>query len=85
MSHITRGRGKPVTLQQNRAQSPSTVVQGSGLVTKIGFSLGFSSSSGFSGRLESMRKKAISLQQYYSLLLSQIKNRENVIEIYPLP
>jgi len=51
-SHITLGLGKPVTLQQNLAQSPSHIVTGSGLLTNCGGSLRFSSSSLISGVLK---------------------------------
>ena len=49
MSHMTLGRGCPVSLQQKRAQSPSFTEHGSGFSTNWGASGGFSSSAGISG------------------------------------
>lgn len=51
ISHITLGLGKPVTRQQNLAQSPSVTVYGSGLLTNTGACLGLSSSTCSSGTL----------------------------------
>lgn len=45
MSHITRGRGYPVTLQQNLAHSPSLTMVASGFETNTGFSFSLASSS----------------------------------------
>uniref|UniRef100_A0A224Y470 Putative secreted protein n=1 Tax=Panstrongylus lignarius TaxID=156445 RepID=A0A224Y470_9HEMI len=70
INHMTLGLGKPVTLQQNLAQSPSLTVTGSGLLTKTGDSLSFSSSIFSSGAI--CHEASISL--IFSILFMPLGN-----------
>lgn len=71
INHITLGRGKPVTRQQNRDQSPSSTVTGSGLLTNIGAQRDLAASSGSSGTLYIRKLLIIFIMgknKYYKIL-----------------